>query len=97
SGDLATGVSAYHLADASQSAYLPAAIDRALEAVAGLAAKPEPASRACDRHRLEVRALEHQVGGRGADFRVQPAHDSRDRQRLLRVRNQQVGGIERAP
>ena len=86
----------YQLGDARQRRDLPAAIDRALETVAGLAAQPQPARGARDRHRLEVGALEHDRAGGVADFRVQPAHDAGDRQRLLRVGDQQVGRLERA-
>src|ERR1700674_2962351 len=66
-GDRSSLAPAGDLADqrrcADQSRHLSLAIDTALEAVAGLAAKAEPARGPRDRHRIEAGAFDQDRGG----------------------------------
>ena len=74
----------------------PRAVDAALEAIRRLAVQPVPARGEPHRGRVEVRALDQHVGGRLGDLALGAAHHARDRDRALRVRDHEIGGVELA-
>ena len=70
-------------------------IDALLPAVRRLAAQAEPLGRAQDADRLEVRRLEQDVRRRLGDLGLEAAHDAGDGHGAKRVRDEEVGGLER--
>ena len=65
-------------------------IDSLLPSRRGFGSQTQPARRAQDRQRIEVRSLEQDVRGLGADLAVLAAHDPGDRDRAARVGDYQI-------
>ena len=71
-------------------------VDALLPPVRALGAKGVPLGAAQDADRLEVRRLEQDVRRRAGHFRLLAPHDPGERDRALRVRDHEIGGIELA-
>ena len=67
-------------------------IHAALEAVGGFAGQGETPGRLADGFGTEYGALNHDVAAGVGNFRIKPAHDPGERNRLHAVADQQVGG-----